>query len=109
MRVISEKTLALFRGSGRCENCRGLFSHRHAAHVFARGIGGGGRIDHPWNLVSLCALCHRDSHEGRSPSRNDLIALVARREQMTFAEVLAELLRLRRADKYGNEPVRRMP
>lgn len=97
MRVVSEETLALFRGD-RCEAC-GRTARCHAAHVYARGMGGGGRLDVPINLVSLCPPCHDAHHHGRAPTRHDLVCLVARRYGQLPDVIEARLFLMRRAPK----------
>jgi len=99
MIVRSDKTLSLFRGPGPCAWCGRWHPRRHAAHVLARGAGGGSRLDVPLNLVSLCPDCHQGHHAGRRPLRCDLLALVAAREGLLQGDVEAELFRLRRAPK----------
>ncbi len=56
---------------------------RCAAHIFARGHGGGRQIDIPANVVSLgmdalsdCP-CHVRSHGGNEPTFEDLLAISA--------------------------------
>jgi len=68
-----------------CEWC----GHRcpngtHPHHLFTRGAG---RIDAPWNLVSLCAFHHRSHHDGNEPLKADLLAIVAQREKMLQEDV----------------------
>lgn len=44
-------------------------------------MGGGGRVDHPLNLMSVCRLCHIDIHGGLY-SQKELVGIVAEREDM---------------------------
>lgn len=110
MRVPCKKVLKRFRGPGPCEWCHRWVQVRHAAHVFGKGQGGGFLMNVPINLASLCFGCHIEGHHaGKRPTRDDLIALVARREQLSVAELTRELHRLRRLDKEGHEPRRVTP
>jgi hypothetical protein len=99
VKVVDPKLLDTFRGAGACSWCNRWCRYRHAAHVFARGMGGGGRLDVALNLVSLCPECHLEHHDGRRPLRCDLLAVVAAREGMLQGEVEAQLHRLRRQAK----------
>ncbi len=104
MKLIDEKCLTTFRTAGSCDWC-GQFSRvrqPHHALVF-RGMGGGTRIDHPYNLVALggpfdCP-CHDDAHRGRI-LRADFLVIIAAREGRLQDEIEAELDRIRRASKW---------
>lgn len=82
-----ETLLDLFRGAGRCEWCLRWCELRHAAHIFARGMGSGGRLDVRFNVVAICWQCHQENHAGRKPKREDLLAAVAQRHNLTPEEV----------------------
>lgn len=99
MRIVDEETLDRFRGSGRCSWCHKYVQSRDPAHISAKGMGGGKRLDIAINLVSLCRQCHTASHAGKSPTRAELLALVAVREQTTVEEIVDEINRLRRTPK----------
>lgn len=99
MIIKDEKVLDLFRGPGVCEWCMRFRYSRDAAHIFARGLGGGHRLDVLENLVSLCRDCHQVSHAGKSPTRKDMLALVCKREGVTYEQVLATLWKMRNATK----------
>jgi hypothetical protein len=62
-----------------CEWCRKELA-TDVAHIRAKGMGGGKRLDVKWNLCSLCRKCHLENHAGRSPTSIDLFRIVARRE-----------------------------
>lgn len=96
MKVIDEKLLGEFRG-WLCEWC-GLREWSVPHHLWARGMGGGGRLDVRINLISLCAFCHNDVHAGLI-QRCDLLAVVAARERTTQGRIEAEIYRLRRTPK----------
>src|SRR5437016_2784175 len=98
MKIIDKPLLALFRRPGRCEWC-GKFGPRDPHHLFARGMGGGGRLDIRINLVSICRDCHNACHDGQEPGLIDLLAIVAQRENTTQDAIRREIWRLRRADK----------
>lgn len=94
MRIEDDRLLAQFRLPGRCEWCWVLCPKgRDPAHVFSRGAG---RLDVRINLASLCRKCHRQSHAGCRPNRQDLLAIVGRREKTTPEEIEAEIYRLRK-------------
>lgn len=68
-----------YRRVGYCEECRN-FGPVEAHHACPRSIAAGHPNTHSLrNRILLCALCHRDAHEGRRPhlirSRKSLDAL----------------------------------
>lgn len=92
MKLVDESVLDKFRGE-RCELCHLRAGEPH--HIRAKGMGGGGRCDHPFNLVSLCRPCHTAVHNG-SISREFLSRIVAEREDVSrsaMCEYLDWLLR----------------
>lgn len=97
MRVDSHETLAIFRG----RPCEWNPSHGpgEPAHIYARGLGDGNRLDLPENLVTLCRTCHTRSHAGQEPTREQLLALAAQREKKDMEEMRAELFRIARLPK----------
>ena len=99
MIIKDELLLAEFRAKSHCERCkRWCPGELDPHHVFARGIGGGKRLDVRINLLSLCRWCHADHHTGRI-SRRELVALVAHREQRQPETLVTEIYRLRRQTK----------
>ncbi len=101
MQIINEALLDRFR-QRRCEWCHaGPPCQPH--HLLTRGMGGGGRIDHPWNLIGLCHYCHRSHHDGNAPLTCDLLAMVAAREAVSQEDIIVEMGRIRRADKSANQ------
>ncbi len=98
MRVVDENLLAQFRAKGRCEWCKRA-SVVNPHHIWARGMGGGGRLDVPANLIALCLSCHEYVHAGMI-LRCDLLAIVARRENTTQDAITGEIYALRRAPKH---------
>ncbi len=58
-------------------------------------MGGGGRIDHRYNLVGICFPCHTSCHFGQI-HRERFLAIVSRRERKQQQDVIDELQRLRR-------------
>lgn len=68
-----------------CELC-GREQATHVHHIFARGMGGGGRLDVAINLISLCWQCHRKVHDGRI-LRSHILQAVARRHRMGAEEI----------------------
>lgn len=95
MQIIDNDLLFAFRLRGICEWCKRKCLCDPHHYWYRRGMGGGSRLDHPWNLVSLCRSCHDDHHAGHRPLRIDLLAIVAAREGVTQDEITQELLRLR--------------
>ena len=79
MIVINEKVLDRFRRASRCEFC-GEMRSTEPAHIIARGLGGGSRLDIALNLVALDRKCHTNSHATGVPSRLDMLGAVVRRE-----------------------------
>lgn len=95
MEIIDDELLDFFRESFRCEWCKKATIVDCHHYWYRRGIGGGSRLDHPWNLVSLCRADHDAHHQGNVPTRTDLLAIVAAREGVLQDDIIAELLRLR--------------
>lgn len=100
MIVINEKLLDEFRRKARCEFCgRKARGGLDAHHIYAKGMGGGSRLDIRRNLVGLCRECHTSHHAGNEPLRCDLMALVATRENCLQDDIKEEVWRLRRTPK----------
>lgn len=99
MKIVDETVLDLFRAAGECEWCHALCRRRQPHHYwYSRGMGGGSRLDHPFNLVGLCVSCHAQAHAAII-SRRQLLDVVARREKVRTPEVLTTLWRLYRTPK----------
>ena len=107
--IVKDKVvLARFRLPGPCEYCgRPCPNGRDPHHaVIKRGMGGGRRLDVPENLISLCrgfyqgkwVSCHDDAERGVIP-KADLLAIIARRENMLQDEIEAYLWLLLRRPK----------
>jgi hypothetical protein len=101
MVIIDESLLDEFRTAGPCEWCGKHCQAREPHHIFARGMGGGGRLDIRNNLVALgssrwfeCS-CHQAAHAGVI-SRLQLLAVVGHREQCLVADIEEEVWQLRR-------------
>jgi hypothetical protein len=76
MRIIDPAALERARQRPRCEWC--LTPCRpDPAHVRSVGSGGDDADD---NLVSLCRLCHRASHDGHEPTTAQLELIVQARQ-----------------------------
>ena len=82
-----EPLLENFRNKKKCECCGRKCKSTDAAHIIPRGLGGGGRVDIPGNLVSLRRWCH--SHQGLAggPSLDDLKRIVEKRDGVQWSEV----------------------
>jgi hypothetical protein len=98
MILVDENLLYRFRGPGKCEWCDKHHQARHPHHLLARGMGGGGRLDHRLNLIALCPVCHNEVHCGVI-MRCDLLAKVAVREGILQREILNKLYEIRRSLK----------
>lgn len=86
MIVVNETLLDEFRGPGPCEWCGKPCKRREPHHLWARGIGGGSRMDIRINLIALghsetfqCG-CHKRIHAG-GLDRHQMIEVVAKRER----------------------------
>lgn len=100
MIVKDEKVLTRFRQAPRCEWCGRPTPHGcDPHHVFAKGLGGGSRLDIAINLASLCRSCHQSHHSGHLPLREDLQAIVAQREGRFQVDIMADIYRLLRTRK----------
>lgn len=101
MIIEDEALLDEFRTAGQCELCGKDAPRREPHHAFARGLGGGSRLDVRVNLVAVSAQgtfvchCHRLFHDGFIP-RRCVLAIIALREGMTIDAVEREVYRLRR-------------
>lgn len=98
MKIVDDKLLQTFREKTICEYCGktfrgGLDPH----HLWAKGMGGGGRLDHKLNLIALCRKDHSASHGGGKPTFNELLEIVAKREGVTADYIRTEVFRMRRS------------
>lgn len=94
MRIENADLLASFGGMRRCEVC-GKLKHCDAAHIFSAGAG---RVDEPWNIVSLCREDHAANHQrtnGRDVTRAQLLEIAAMREGVSPEWIIAEVRRIR--------------
>ena len=99
MKVVNEDLLDEFRAPGRCEWCTDYCPDgRDPHHLWARGMGGGGRLDIRENLISLCRVCHSLFHAGHI-GRYDLLAIVAHREGKQQYQIEHAVYAARRAMK----------
>lgn len=64
-------------------------------HVWAKGMGGAGRMDVAVNLIALDIHCHAAVHAGKI-TRNKLLTIIAKREGTTVAAIERKIYRLRR-------------
>jgi hypothetical protein len=98
VKIVNAKLVASIGGPGLCEHCLAPSLYREVHHALAKGMGGGGRMDHPFNLIGLCILCHASLHNG-SLSREILWAVIAEREGVSVEEVKTEIYRIRALPK----------
>jgi len=97
MKIIDEPLLDEFRRKVLCEWCERpavLVPH----HIYARGMGGGGRLDIRENLISLCCICHHFAHMG-AIQRLSLLAIAGKRCGKTCEEAKDLIERLLHAKK----------
>lgn len=98
--MIDPGLLARVRAERRCSWCGAPLPHgAEPHHIFGKLMGGGGRLDIPWNVVPLCLLCHRAHHDGNRPLRVDLLAVSAARHGVQQQDIVDEVNRLRRLPK----------
>lgn len=101
MRVADRDLLREFREPGRCELCLKWCKKREPHHLWAKGMGGGGRLDVRINLIALGSTlewqceCHTRIHNGLVP-KIVLMVIVATREAILVDDLEAEMYRLRR-------------
>lgn len=62
-----------------CERCDARGTKREVHHIWARGMGGGSRLDIPINLIVLCKDCHDLAHKGEITKR-ELWGIATERE-----------------------------
>ena len=87
MIVRNEELLDQFREAWTCEICgKPARDGCDPCHVYAKGMGGGRRLDIRYNLVSGHRWCHRDSHDGKY-SQEYMLGLVAKREGVSIEQV----------------------
>lgn len=94
MKIIDPALMKKIREQIQCERCCRfdmIFPH----HLFCRGMGGARRFDILINLIGLCVWCHQAFHNGRI-DREELLAIVAKREKTTPEAIQEEIWRLRR-------------
>ena len=101
MRIVNKALVREFVAQAtHCEWC-----HKkgpvEAHHLWAKGHGGGHRLDVLINLIALCRQDHQAHHDGNEPTRSDLVAVVAAREKMLQDDLVAEITRLRNLPKGG--------
>jgi hypothetical protein len=108
VKIDSPELRAAYRGIP-CEWCR-LEIATDAAHLFAKGMGGGGQLDVRFNLAGLCRICHARNHAANSglptcrPTFLDLLKLIARREKLPTDTILERIFMLRRLPKDAELP-----
>ena len=99
MTIIDPVLLLAFRLKGRCEWC-GKYGAVDPHHLWCRGMGGGSRLDVSENLIALCRECHGLVHAGQIV-KADLLAVVAAREHCTQDDLVAFVLKLKKAPRRG--------
>lgn len=90
--IVDDAALQLIRSLNRCEVCnqRGMVDAHHVLH---RGHGGGQRIDHSYNLLAICRLCHTKlevaqlSFCGRKVTIIDQYGFIGSRERLPPSDI----------------------
>ncbi len=85
-RVIDDDLLAELRWQP-CWFCGTTQRVRQVHHVVSKGMGGWSRSDTRLNCIPLCLECHSAHHAGQRPLTEDLIAVIAARNEVTQADV----------------------
>ena len=93
--ITDEALLAEFRGRT-CEFCKKQRGVPH--HARAKGIGGGARLDHRYNIAVACVWCHSKIHAGQI-SFDEVLAVIAKREGREPDDIRCEIWRLLREPK----------
>lgn len=94
MRIVDPDCLRDVPRFGPCEYCL-TPGWRDRAHVFHRGMGAGKEVDIRCNFALIGSslnwrcLCHYRHHEGKRPTHEDLLAVVARRERCSPEDIEA--------------------
>ena len=105
MKIQNHDLLALYRLPGNCELCAKPCKVREPAHIAARGLGDGRRLDVPINLLSLGSTvhhecqCHSKQHATGRPSRREMQEIAAKREGMEVNAIDETIWLLQRQPK----------
>lgn len=105
MKIVNEYLTKSYQKPGKCSYCGKSVRMLCAAHIFAKGHGGGRQIDVPFNLVALgmdafldCS-CHVRSHAGQSPTHGDLLAIAAKQNKTSWVDIEQLIYLIRRLDR----------
>lgn len=82
--------------TARCENCNWERGRLDVAHCYSKGAG---QVDALWNTCFLCRTCHSSSHSGNTPTRDDMLAIAAKREGVAVASITAAVYWIRNLDR----------
>ncbi len=75
-----EDVLEAVRSEGNCVwCCKASRTGHDPAHIFARGLGGGHEVTAAWSVLPMCRACHQRSHATGVPSREEMLAIAAKR------------------------------
>lgn len=100
MIVIDEKLLDTFREAKACEFCsKPTPSGCDPHHIIAKGMGGGGRVDIPDNLIALCRECHISHHAGAAPTTYQCFDVAGARAGKMAEDCREMVWRVQREDK----------
>lgn len=105
MKVIDDALLREIAEFGWCEKCQKRYpSGVDPAHIVARGMGGGSRVDVRENVIGLCRQHHSEHHNGKI-SQDEMWAMAARRLGKTVDECKAKVYLILRTPKHrANRP-----
>ena len=83
MKIVNDALTRSFLRHGNCRYCGKGPIQLCAAHIFAKGHGGGRQVDIPCNLIALGmnpifdCQCHHNSHQCGDPSQAELLMVSA--------------------------------
>lgn len=104
VKIVNKALREEYRRAGLCEYCLRPCRVCEGAHLFAKGIGEGGAIDLPINLIKLGSsaishvtgcYCHHESHCDGNELNKKFLEIVAAREATTVDDIKAVIHMLR--------------
>lgn len=93
MKIVNKELLREFSAKRRCEYCKSPVDGCDPHHIHSKGAG---RVDIAENIAALCRSCHASAHANGSPSRDELLAIAAKREGTTPDAIVNKVYRIRR-------------
>ncbi len=95
MKLENDDALDFARGPGVCDWCKGRIAGREPHHIFSKGAG---QVDIKSNIAAICRVCHTSVHFGEIDD-NDILAVVAGRENVLQGDIEAVVWLIRRMPK----------